>query len=117
MRPPPVETIKAAVTQAEMTAVSVPVLEGAEVDANFKVCSGTISQAACLSQSAADHGTAEFSQTVAEIIKLLQCHSCGPAKLHVLVQSLTPAGARCSIVSNLQQPFATHLGSQAEEGK
>ncbi len=37
MRPPPPEKIRAAVTQAEMTAVSVPVLEGAEVDANFKV--------------------------------------------------------------------------------
>ena len=37
MRPPPPEKIKAAMTQAEMTAVSVPVLEGAEVDANFKV--------------------------------------------------------------------------------
>ncbi|KAL0030394.1 hypothetical protein WJX79_000988 [Trebouxia sp. C0005] len=36
MRPPPPEKIRAAVTQAEMTAVSVPVLEGAEVDANFK---------------------------------------------------------------------------------
>lgn len=29
--------MRAAVTQAEMTAVSVPVLEGAELDANFKV--------------------------------------------------------------------------------
>ena len=37
MRPPPPEKIRAAMTQAEMTAVSVPVLEGAEVDANFKV--------------------------------------------------------------------------------
>jgi len=37
MRPPPPEKTRAAVTQAEMTAVSVPVLEGAEVDANFKV--------------------------------------------------------------------------------
>ncbi|KAL0047976.1 hypothetical protein WJX82_004829 [Trebouxia sp. C0006] len=36
MRPPPPEKTRAAVTQAEMTAVSVPVLEGAEVDANFK---------------------------------------------------------------------------------
>ena len=36
MRPPPPERLRAAVTQAEMTAVSVPVLEGAEVDANFK---------------------------------------------------------------------------------
>lgn len=37
VRAPPLEVIKAAVTQAEVTAASVPVLEGAEVDANFKV--------------------------------------------------------------------------------
>ena len=40
MRPPPPDRIRAAVTQAEVTAVSVPVLEGAEVDANFKVGEG-----------------------------------------------------------------------------
>ena len=37
MRPPSPHRIRAAVTQAEVTAVSVPVLEGAEVDASFKV--------------------------------------------------------------------------------
>lgn len=37
MRPPSPHKIRAAVTQAEVTAVSVPVLEGAEVDASFKV--------------------------------------------------------------------------------
>ena len=37
MRPAPADKIRAAVTQAEVSAVSVPVLEGAEVDANFKV--------------------------------------------------------------------------------
>ena len=38
MRPPSPHKIRAAVTQADVTAVSVPVLEGAEVDASFKVC-------------------------------------------------------------------------------
>lgn len=42
MRPPPPDKIRAAVTQAEMTAVSVPVLEGAELDANFKVGSACL---------------------------------------------------------------------------
>lgn len=42
MRPPPPDKIRAAVTQAEMTAVSVPVLEGAELDANFKVGSARL---------------------------------------------------------------------------
>ena len=37
MCPPSADKIRAAVTQAEVTAVSVPVLEGAEVDASFKV--------------------------------------------------------------------------------
>ena len=37
MQPPAPEKVKAAITQAEVTAVSVPLLEGAEVDASFKV--------------------------------------------------------------------------------
>ena len=37
MRPPSPHKIRAAVTQTEVTAVAVPVLEGAEVDASFKV--------------------------------------------------------------------------------
>lgn len=37
MQPPSPHKIRAAVTQAEVTALSAPVLEGAEVDASFKV--------------------------------------------------------------------------------
>lgn len=37
MQPPSPDKIRAAVTQAEVTALSAPVLEGAEVDASFKV--------------------------------------------------------------------------------
>ena len=37
MQPPAPEKVKAAITQAEVTAVSVTTLEGAEVDATFKV--------------------------------------------------------------------------------